>query len=97
MTDEQTNANAKWWIVIVFLSLATIFIYFLIFQPEAVSLWLRDNLMVSWTALGVAIIGTGLFFFLSAKSSGRRRSLNRIRGTIYCLIGASILLAVSFK
>lgn len=97
MTDEQTNANTKWWIVIVFLSLATTFIYFLIFQPEAVSLWLRDNLIVSWTALGVAIIGTGLFFLISAQSSGQRRSLNRIRGTIYCLIGASILLAVSFK
>jgi hypothetical protein len=77
--------------------MATMFIYFLIFQPEAVSLWLRENIMVSWTALGVAIIGTGLFFLISAQSSDQRRSLNRIRGAIYCLIGASILLAVSFN
>ena len=97
MSDEQTNANLRWWVVIVFLGVVTAFIYVLIFQPQAAYLWLKENLLVAWAVLGVAICGTGVFFLITARSSGQRRSVNQIRGVIYCLIGACILLAVSLN
>ena|GEM_PF-2662742 len=96
MNDKQANSNTYWWLTILLLSVATAFIYFLIFEPQLASVWLRDNLVLSWAILGVLICLVGLFFLRRALSDDQRRSVDRIRGGVYCAIGGTILLALIF-
>ena len=75
------------------LGLVTGFIYFVIFNPESSGNWLAENMRLSWTILGIAMGSFGIF--LVAKSNAQS-SYHRIRGAVYSMIGASILVTVIF-
>ena len=96
MNDKQANSNAYWWLTIFLLSVTTACIYFLIFEAQLASVWLRDNLLLSWGVLGVLICLVGFFFFRRAQSDDQHRPFDRIRGGIYCAVGGAILLALIF-
>ena len=93
---EAKQSSLSWGVGLFGISLATAFVYFVIFNPDPAHQWLSQNMRLAWGTLAGTLMCTAIWFYRKSRSSNGALA-DKIRAGVYSIVAIAIFLALAFR